>query len=234
MRNLLLAVVLITLAGPVQSEEKTMAQQAGYMLTFVDIPGENVGPYRAEYGANAFPLVLKHGGILIAGSADGVVKEGTFPSTRWFALLEFPSVEAAGNFYNDSDYQPLIPVRQQYGVTTLGIVAGLTEGYGRQDADVVYMVAFVDTSDIERYEREYVQFGLPLIEKHGGRVIVAADTAAVKEGTYPPGRIAIAEFPSMDAAEAFYTDPDYQPLIKVRQSIGATVLGFFQKGTAPR
>ncbi|MGI9326282.1 MAG: DUF1330 domain-containing protein [Pseudomonadales bacterium] len=97
----------------------------------------------------------------------------------------------------------------------------------------VYMVAFVDVSSVERYTKEYIANALPLVMKHGGKVLSASDESVVKEGKFPPGRIAIAEFPSMEAAEAFYADPAYQPLIKVRQDIGATVLGFFPRGVAP-
>lgn len=100
--------------------------------------------------------------------------------------------------------------------------------------DTVYMIAFVNVEDrVDQYTSQYITNALPLVMKHGGKVLSAADTSVVKEGSFPPGRIAIAAFPDMEHAEAFYNDPEYQPLIKVRQGIGDSVLGFFPKGVAP-
>ena len=53
----------------------------------------------------------------------------------------------------------------------------------------VYLVAFVDVSSVERYEKEYVANVVPLAMKHGGKFLSAADASVVKEGQFPPGRI---------------------------------------------
>ncbi len=68
--------------------------------------------------------------------------------------------------------------------------------------------------------------------KHGGKVLAESDELEVMEGEFPPGRIAITEFPSRGAAQAFYNDPEYHPLIYVRQNFGDSALGFFPKGVA--
>ena len=69
-----------------------------------------------------------------------------------------------------------------------------------------------DQSWIERY----VPPVRALIEKHGGRILARAFEYEQLEGERRPDAIVIIEFPSMDAARAFYTDPDYQPHLKVR------------------
>ena len=43
----------------------------------------------------------------------------------------------------------------------------------------------------------------------------------VLEGTWHPTRLVIIEFPTIEAARAWYSDPDYVPLIKLRQSAGS-------------
>jgi len=55
-----------------------------------------------------------------------------------------------------------------------------------------------------------------LIKKHGGRYIVRAFEYEQLEGDHRPDVIVILEFPSMDAARAFYNDPDYEPYMKAR------------------
>lgn len=46
--------------------------------------------------------------------------------------------------------------------------------------------------------------------------MVASDEKKVIEGSIPEGRIVVVEFPSMQHAEAFYNDPDYQPFKEIR------------------
>ena len=47
----------------------------------------------------------------------------------------------------------------------------------------------------------------------------AAGEMDVVEGTTPAGRVmVVVEFPSLEAARAWYNDPEYAPLIKLRQT----------------
>jgi uncharacterized protein (DUF1330 family) len=60
-----------------------------------------------------------------------------------------------------------------------------------------------------------------LIAKHGGRYIARASNCPwmVLEGErYPITGITIIEFPSMEHAKAWHSDPEYAPFIKLRQA----------------
>jgi len=60
-----------------------------------------------------------------------------------------------------------------------------------------------------------------LLARHGGRYIARAvgSTWEVLEGTRPPiTGVTILEFPSMGNARAWHNDPEYAPLIKLRQA----------------
>lgn len=58
-----------------------------------------------------------------------------------------------------------------------------------------------------------------LVEKHGGRYIVRGGAMETLEGGNPlPNAMVVLEFPSMERANAWYNDPDYAPLIKLRQT----------------
>lgn len=85
-----------------------------------------------------------------------------------------------------------------------------------------YMIARVDLRD-PSYIEEYRSKTGPLIEKHGGRVLAGAvrgaDSLESLEGGVPlPTVMFVIEFPTMDKARAFYSDPDYAPMIALRQS----------------
>ena len=58
-----------------------------------------------------------------------------------------------------------------------------------------------------------------MIEKHGGRYITKGSAHKLLEvSRRPPDRVVIIEFPSMESLNAWYTSPEYQPLIALRQS----------------
>lgn len=81
------------------------------------MPGYFIGNYTVTdpekyqaYVRLAMPLTIKHGGKAIIATGDATNLEGTPGSTN--VTLEFPSVEAAMGWYNDPDYQAIIPMRQ--------------------------------------------------------------------------------------------------------------------------
>lgn len=90
----------------------------------------------------------------------------------------------------------------------------------------VYIAAFVEFKNEEEYNREYRDKTIPIIKRHGGRPMIDTDGMIPKEGTLPGGRMVMLRFATMDAAEAFYSDPEYQKLIEVRQGIATTHLSF--------
>ncbi|MGH7857948.1 MAG: DUF1330 domain-containing protein [Candidatus Binatia bacterium] len=72
-----------------------------------------------------------------------------------------------------------------------------------------------DPSWMEKY-REKVP---ALIEKYGGRYVVRGGTMERLEGSGElPSAMVVLEFPSMEKARAWYNDPEYAPLITLRQS----------------
>jgi len=106
-------------------------------------------------------------------------------------------------------------------------VAQPHDAFGKGDelmpAYVVGRITIQDSSWGEEYRKRI----LPLLEKHGGRYIAATNRMETLEGSAPlPSVMVVIEFPSMDAARAWYHDPEYAPLIRLRQggSTGEIVL----------
>ncbi|MCY7315142.1 MAG: DUF1330 domain-containing protein, partial [Rubrivivax sp.] len=71
-----------------------------------------------------------------------------------------------------------------------------------------------------------------LIARHGGRYLVRGGAVTLLEGQRTTQRQVILEFADMDALQRFYTDPDYAPLIALRQRAGRGSL-IAVEGTTP-
>ena len=81
-----------------------------------------------------------------------------------------------------------------------------------------YLVGGVDVSD-PAWVAEYGPKVEALVQKHGGRYLVRGGEMDVVEGTTPAARVMVViEFPSLENARAWYNDPEYAPLIKLRQT----------------
>jgi uncharacterized protein (DUF1330 family) len=71
-----------------------------------------------------------------------------------------------------------------------------------------YWIAHVVVKDEEAYGR-YARLATEAIEKHGGRFLARGGRYLQMEGRDRPRNV-VAEFPSLEAAEACYRSPEYQ------------------------
>ena len=69
-----------------------------------------------------------------------------------------------------------------------------------------------DPAPFDEYRRQV----LPTIEAHHGRFLVRGGAFTALEGDMPHQRIAMLEFPSRAAAEAWYHSPEYQRILPLR------------------
>jgi uncharacterized protein (DUF1330 family) len=86
-------------------------------------------------------------------------------------------------------------------------------------ADVpVYMVVHLHIEDSDRY-LQYEKGFFPILKKHGGQFITYDDATSTFEGfNAPDGRIVLFTFPSEEAAQDWYNDPEYQALSEHRRA----------------
>ncbi len=97
-----------------------------------------------------------------------------------------------------------------------------------------YMVANFHIHDREKY-REYEKGFFPILKRHGGSFFTYDDASETLEGDdVRTGRIVIFQFPSEEAARAWWADPDYQALSEHRRA--GTNMKFLQlvHGLPPR
>ena len=82
----------------------------------------------------------------------------------------------------------------------------------------VYVIANLIVTDAARY-REYERGFFPLLKRHGGRFLTFDDAHHTLEGEAPrEGRMILFQFPSEQAARAWYDDPEYQALSTHRRA----------------
>jgi uncharacterized protein (DUF1330 family) len=82
----------------------------------------------------------------------------------------------------------------------------------------VTLIVNLVVEDVDRY-RQYEKGFFPLLKKHGGEFVTFDDAAITLEGQAPPpGRLVIFRFPSEQAAQAWYDDPEYQALSEHRRA----------------
>lgn len=84
-----------------------------------------------------------------------------------------------------------------------------------------YMIVNLDVSDAVAYE-EYKAKAPALIKKHGGEYLVRGGKFVVLEGDWRPTRLVLFQFPNTADVQAFFDDPEYQPLKALRQRVSKT------------
>ncbi|MGQ9369926.1 DUF1330 domain-containing protein [Azospirillum sp. ST 5-10] len=72
-----------------------------------------------------------------------------------------------------------------------------------------YLIAEADVTDPVAYE-SYKALSTRALQAHGAVFRVRGGTVETLEGEWRPRRVIVAEFPSMEAARAFYDSPEYR------------------------
>jgi uncharacterized protein (DUF1330 family) len=88
----------------------------------------------------------------------------------------------------------------------------------------VYLIANVKVTD-DAWIPEYAARVHEIAARHGGRYLSRSANIRTIEGQAPDTDvIALIEFPSFEAVEAFAGDPEYAPFVKARQAGSVSLL----------
>lgn len=82
----------------------------------------------------------------------------------------------------------------------------------------VYMIIEAVIHDLDRFAA-YADATIKLVVKYGGRYRVLGGSKTFLEGDWGETKIVISEWPSMEAAEQFWTSDDYAQAKKLRAGI---------------
>lgn len=77
----------------------------------------------AAYGAEVPAVIARHGGRYLVRGGKVEAKEGE-PGLARVVVVEFPTMQAAQDFYHSPDYAPLIAMRSSATVGSLALVEG--------------------------------------------------------------------------------------------------------------
>jgi len=78
------------------------------------------------------------------------------------------------------------------------------------------VVVEITVTNPEMY-KEYMLLAPPTIAKHKGRYLVRGGTTEALEGVWKPQRFVVLEFPSAEAAKAWWSSPEYTRARKIRE-----------------
>ncbi len=99
-----------------------------------------------------------------------------------------------------------------------------TEPAAARKGYLLFRSEFPDQEVIRPYGRAVVG----VAAKFGGRFIVLADDPEPVEGGPDTRRVVILEFPSLDAARAFWNSPEYAEVKKLREGVGVVDAVMFE------
>lgn len=81
-----------------------------------------------------------------------------------------------------------------------------------------YYILTQTVSDPQKYAQEYIAKVMPFLAKYKAEVLVAELEAKPLQGD-PAKGVFVLRFPSEQAIQRFVSDPDYQPIKKIRMSL---------------
>lgn len=85
-----------------------------------------------------------------------------------------------------------------------------------------YLLAELRVSDPAGFARDYGAHVARIAAAHGGEFLARGGPTEALEGRPPRPRVVILRFPSMAAARAFWTSPDYKAIAPDRQRTART------------
>jgi uncharacterized protein (DUF1330 family) len=80
-----------------------------------------------------------------------------------------------------------------------------------------YVLLDIEVKNAEAYAR-YRELGPPAVAAHGGRYLVRGGNLETLEGTWRPSRFVLLEFPTMEAARAWWASSEYAAAKALRQA----------------
>lgn len=94
-----------------------------------------------------------------------------------------------------------------------------------------YLIVEHIITDAAKFEDYRVKV-TPILAKYGGRYLTKGSTHKMPEGGHwRPERVVVIEFPDMNALNAWYQSPEYQPLIALRKQATSDLdMMFFLEG----
>ncbi len=83
-----------------------------------------------------------------------------------------------------------------------------------------YILATIDIPDATAYAQSgYMAMAQAAVAAHGGKFLIRGGDPEVLEGPPVADRVVVLEFPTREAARAFYHSEQYAPAVALRQTL---------------
>ncbi len=77
-------------------------------------------------------------------------------------------------------------------------------------AEPAYLIAQIQVDDWDSFMTNYGGAAIPTVMEYGGKVLVGGPGTVSVEGDWPGNHTVVIEFESMEMAQAWYDDADYE------------------------
>ena len=167
------------------------------------------------YVGESTELALEAGGKV--SSRFGVRQLiGETPATI-FGFATFPSRDAITTMFDSPEYHELVPAREESIAAVNAYIVDDTPITELAHPDGAYLVVVAAPNPDATADLLAYQAGSgPIFARHGGRSGAQLPVSGRPIGNTPATFVAVVEFPSAEAAEAVFEDPDYKALIPAR------------------
>lgn len=111
-------------------------------------------------------------------------------------------------------------MKTHYAVTLsmlagIGIGAGAVQTLRAQAKPPAYIVAEIDVSNEEPYLKEYVPLAVKALQDSGAKYLARGGKTVVIDGAPPTKRVVVAQYESIDKAQAAYSSAAYKEARKI-------------------
>ncbi|NKW91735.1 DUF1330 domain-containing protein [Rhodobacteraceae bacterium R_SAG9] len=90
-----------------------------------------------------------------------------------------------------------------------------------------YMLTFLRVEDAEAHAKDYLPGAHQVLLDFGGRPLAVTEDITVKEGALPEGKVILVEFPTKEAALAYYDSPEHKPYKDVLDRVAQNDMAVF-------
>jgi len=185
-----------------------------YMVISIDLHKPEGMPV---YAAGTAPVLDRFEARVLAANNRIQVEDGTWPRNR-IAIIEFPSLAAAREFWNSPDYAPLKPMREAISESDIILAEGPSEERAPHEDGRSHYLLGAATVDDPGWIEQYMQKVPPVAAKFGVRALVSGPQFEVLEGAWPHESAVLLSFPSEQVFKDFWHGEDYRPMKELREA----------------
>lgn len=184
-----------------------------YMVISIDVhKPEGMGPY-AE---GAMPLLQQHGANVLAATNRIQVEDGQWTRGR-AVLIEFPSMDAAHEFWSSNEYEPLKAMRHDISDADILLVEGMFDDRLEPNAGAHYLLGGATSSDNDWVD-EYMQKVPPVSARFGVQPVASGPAFETLEGNWGHDSMVLLRFPDASVFREFWYGDDYAPMKALREA----------------